>query len=90
MTTNSDLHELLAKVASLYYEEELTQNAIAARLGLSRVKIYRLLKQAKDEQVVQIVIDWPIKRAHVPGTRAMRCIWAGRRLGVAGGCRLIK
>ncbi len=63
MTTNSDLHELLAKVASLYYEEELTQNEIAARLGLSRVKIYRLLKQAKDEQVVQIVIDWPLKRA---------------------------
>ncbi len=60
---DSDLHELLAKVASLYYEEELTQNEIAARLGLSRVKIYRLLKQAKDEQVVQIVIDWPIKRA---------------------------
>ena len=61
MTDHSN-HELLAKVASLYYEEELTQNAIAARLGLSRVKIYRLLKQARDEQVVQIVIDWPIKR----------------------------
>lgn len=56
------LHELLAEVASLYYEEELTQNEIAARLGLSRVKIYRLLKQAKDEQVVQVLIDWPIKR----------------------------
>lgn len=60
---NSDLHELLAKVASLYYEEELTQNEIASRLGMSRVKVYRLLKQAKDEQVVQVVIDWPIKRA---------------------------
>lgn len=63
MNATSDQHELLAKVASLYYEEELTQNEIAARLGLSRVKIYRLLKQAKEEQVVQIVIDWPIKRA---------------------------
>ncbi len=57
-----DLHELLAEVASLYYEEELTQSAIAARLGLSRVKVYRLLKQARDEQVVTIVIDWPIRR----------------------------
>lgn len=56
-------HELLAEVASLYYEEELTQNEIAARLGLSRVKVYRLLKQSRDEQVVTIVIDWPIKRA---------------------------
>jgi len=57
-----ELHELLAEVASLYYEDELTQSEIAARLGLSRVKIYRLLKQARDEQVVTIVVDWPIKR----------------------------
>ena len=57
-----ELHELLAEVASLYYEEELTQSEIATRLGLSRVKVYRLLKQARDEQVVTIVIDWPIKR----------------------------
>ncbi len=54
--------ELLAQIASLYYEEELTQNAIADRLGLSRVKVYRLLKQARAEQVVQIIINWPIKR----------------------------
>jgi len=57
-----ELHTVLAEVASLYYEEELTQNEIGARLGLSRVKVYRLLKQAKEEQVVTIVIDWPIKR----------------------------
>ena len=63
MNATSNQHELLAKVASLYYEEELTQNEIAARLGLSRIKIYRLLKQAKEEQVVQIVIDWPLRRA---------------------------
>lgn len=63
MISESDQHELLARVASLYYEEELTQNEIAARLGLSRVKIYRLLKQAREEQIVQIVINWPIARA---------------------------
>ena len=53
MTIDSDLRELLAEGHSLYFEEELTQSEIAARLGLSRVKIYRLLKQAKDEQVVR-------------------------------------
>jgi deoxyribonucleoside regulator len=31
-------------------------------LDLSRVKVYRLLKEAREEQVVQITIDWPIKR----------------------------
>jgi DNA-binding transcriptional regulator LsrR (DeoR family) len=55
-------HNLLAQVASMYYEQGMTQNQIAAELGLSRVKIYRLLKEARAEQVVQITINWPIDR----------------------------
>lgn len=56
-------HELLAKVAAMYYEGEMTQGDIAAALDLSRVKIHRLLKEARDAQVVRILIDWPLKRA---------------------------
>jgi len=59
---NDTEHELLAHIASLYYEQEMTQNAIAEQVGLSRVKVYRLLKQAREEQVVQITINWPLKR----------------------------
>jgi deoxyribonucleoside regulator len=59
---DDSLRNLLAQIAFMYYEQELTQNEIAAQLGLSRVKIYRLLKQAKIEQVVQININWPIER----------------------------
>lgn len=55
-------HEFLAQVASLYYERGLTQDDVARQLGLSRVKVYRLLKQAREEQVVQITIHWPVKR----------------------------
>ncbi len=55
-------HELLAQIASMYYEQDMTQQDIAEALGISRVKVYRLLKQARDEQVVRIVIDYPIKR----------------------------
>jgi DNA-binding transcriptional regulator LsrR (DeoR family) len=55
-------HDLLAQIASMYYERELTQNEIATELDLSRVKIYRLLKQARAEGVVQITINWPLKR----------------------------
>lgn len=40
----------------------MTQNEIADKLGLSRVKVYRLLKEAREEQVVQIVVNWPISR----------------------------
>jgi DNA-binding transcriptional regulator LsrR (DeoR family) len=53
---------LLAQIASMYYDQELTQNQIAKQLDLSRVKVYRLLKQARAEQVVQITINWPIER----------------------------
>lgn len=62
MTLDTAHQELLAQVASLYYNDELTQDAIAAQLGLSRVKIYRLLKQARQEQVIQFTIDWPLQR----------------------------
>jgi DNA-binding transcriptional regulator LsrR (DeoR family) len=55
-------HEQLAQIASKYYEQGMTQSAIATELGLSRVKVYRLLKEAKAEQVVQITINWPIER----------------------------
>jgi len=60
---DSARHELLAKVASMYYEREMTQQEIAAALGLSRIKIYRLLKQAREARVARIIIDWHIKRA---------------------------
>lgn len=58
----SSQHDLLAQVASMYYEQDMTQTEIGAQLGLSRVKVYRLLKQARAEQVVQITITWPIQR----------------------------
>jgi deoxyribonucleoside regulator len=55
-------HQLLAQIGSMYYELEKNQNEIADDLGLSRVKVYRLLKEARQENVVKIIIDWPIER----------------------------
>lgn len=55
-------HELLARTAAMYYEQEMTQDAIAAHLGLSRVKVHRLLKEARATQIVQFSIAWPIAR----------------------------
>jgi deoxyribonucleoside regulator len=59
---NETKQQLLARVCSMFYEQELTQSAIGEKLGLSRVKIYRLLKEAKEAGIVQIIINWPIKR----------------------------
>jgi len=55
-------HQLLAQIGSMYYELEKSQNEIADDLGLSRIKVYRLLKEARQENVVKIIIDWPIER----------------------------
>jgi DNA-binding transcriptional regulator LsrR (DeoR family) len=63
ISTNAAHHELLARVASMYYDDGRNQDEIGKALGLSRVKVYRLLKEAREAGVVQIVIQWPIRRA---------------------------
>jgi DNA-binding transcriptional regulator LsrR (DeoR family) len=70
-------HDLLAQVAAMYYVEEMTQDAIAAQVGLSRVKVYRLLKLARQEQVIQFTINWPVQRA--PNVEAQLCATFGLR-----------
>lgn len=50
---------LLYKVAKAYYEDDLTYEQIGRRFGFSRMKVARLLEQAKDEKIVQIVIAPP-------------------------------
>jgi deoxyribonucleoside regulator len=51
---------LLVRVSEMYYQEKLTQQQIAAALGLSRPKISRLLKAAEDRGIVQIRIINPL------------------------------
>jgi DNA-binding transcriptional regulator LsrR (DeoR family) len=51
--------ELLTRVASLYYLDNLTQAEIAARIGLSRIKVVRLLKRAREQGIVEIRIQTP-------------------------------
>lgn len=55
MARRENLQRLVA-VARMYYEEELTQAAIAARLGVSRPMVSKLLSEAKKCGVVKIEI----------------------------------
>lgn len=50
---------LIAKVAHLYYERELSQVQIAAQLDLSQATISRLLKRAVEERIVQVSVVRP-------------------------------
>jgi DNA-binding transcriptional regulator LsrR (DeoR family) len=48
---------LLVKVARLYYDQDLTQAEIAERLRLTRQKVQRMLRQARESGIVQIKIN---------------------------------
>lgn len=50
---------VLVDAARLYYEHGLTHQQIAAELGLSRIKVTRLLAQARAAGVVEITINAP-------------------------------
>jgi len=51
----------LAKIASLYYLEGLTQQSIADRLNISRTKVSRYLTRARNEGIAEIKINYPAK-----------------------------
>jgi DNA-binding transcriptional regulator LsrR (DeoR family) len=53
-------HRLLYKVAKGYYEDNLTQQQIGGRFGLSRVKVSRMLSRARTSRIVQISITPPL------------------------------
>ena len=50
--------ELLTEIAVAYYEYEQTQEEIAQRFGLSRIKVGRLLKKARAEGIVEISVKY--------------------------------
>lgn len=59
MATDLDQRNLLLKIAKAYYEDGLTQEQVGERLGLSRIKVSRLLQRARQEGIVQITVIAP-------------------------------
>ena len=47
---------LLGRVARMYYEHGLTHQEIANALGLSRIRVTRLLAEARDQGLVEIIV----------------------------------
>jgi DNA-binding transcriptional regulator LsrR (DeoR family) len=60
MIAGPDEKKLLFKIAKAYYEDGLTQEQIGKRLGLSRIKVSRLLQRARETRVVQITVVPPL------------------------------
>ncbi len=59
MANDLEFRRLLYKLAKAYYDDGLTQQQIGERFGLSRVRVSRLLRAARDERIVQIAITPP-------------------------------
>ena len=53
----------LAKIASLYYDQRKTQQEIANEIGITRSAISRLLTEAREEGIVEIVVHYPWRRS---------------------------
>ncbi|ADE65855.1 transcriptional regulatory protein [Yersinia pestis Z176003] len=51
-------NELLTEIAVSYYQDEMTQEEIAHKFGISRIKVGRLLKRAKTEGIVEINVRY--------------------------------
>lgn len=49
---------LLANIAWMYYEKNMTQQRIAEATGINRMKVSRLLQKAKEQGVVRVMIDY--------------------------------
>ena len=59
---SSERRALLAKVATLYYEKNMTQAEIAKQLDISRPQVSRLLSEGRQEGVVEIIIHHPVDK----------------------------
>ena len=59
----SDRLELLAQVATWYYEDKLDQKTIAERISRSPSMVSRMLQEAHERGLVEIRIRYPLKTA---------------------------
>ena len=62
MKINDEELGIMAEVASLYFEQNFSQQEIADKLYFSRSKVSRLLSKAIESKVVEITINYPLER----------------------------
>lgn len=62
---------LMIKIAWYYYMENLTQQAIANQLGISRMRVIKLLEKARQTGIVQFHISSSYDRRHSLETKLM-------------------
>lgn len=61
MANNTDRDEMLAYVAEKYYLEDHRQSDIAGMIGLTRSAVSRMLSEAREKGIVEIIIHHPFQ-----------------------------
>lgn len=61
MANNSEREEILAFVAEKYYLEDKRQSDIAEMIGLTRSAVSRMLTEAREKGIVEIVVHHPFR-----------------------------
>lgn len=78
MDGHNSRREHAIRVAWLYHERNLTQQAVADRLGVSRSTVSRLLADAEREGIVRVTVTVPLPEAALLAERLVE------RFGLAG------
>lgn len=55
---NSENSDLLTEISVAYYQDGATQEEISKKFSISRAKVGRMLKQARDEGIVEITVKY--------------------------------
>ena len=76
------LKQRVLEVAILYYQENLTQQVIAQKLGITRQTVSKLLKFAVDDGVVEIKINDPEKQTQLLEERLSQKLGVTVKVGV--------
>lgn len=64
MENHKERKEMLAYVAEKYYQENLRQTDIAEMIGVTRSAVSRMLSEAREKGIVEILIHHPLQFNH--------------------------
>ncbi len=65
MNKNQNRDELLAFVAEKYFQNDLRQTDIAGMIGVTRSAVSRMLTEAREKGLVEIIIHHPLQYDHI-------------------------
>jgi DNA-binding transcriptional regulator LsrR (DeoR family) len=61
---NTERNKIIHKILKSYYIDNMTQQEIALKLNISRVKVIRLMDYAKKEGMVEVKLNIPVKDSY--------------------------